>query len=223
MFIKAEEFVINLCGALSYGGNYYPNNYCGHMRKCINCKDCIVRAGGVVFCELTETTEPYDDNNSVNRVIRENNKSFYQERDAIVGDGYCTNIVQHFDRAVKQMDLDKCISQNCRNTICHVTGKVRTERDLELVNIFYDTRVVATTGFIQEETWVVEQKWFKSRIARDLAEKYMDIIEEKNWVRSEGEKIYNVKIKQRRTAKLPKMEKRTVIRNKATAVDDLGC
>ncbi len=221
MFIREEKFVINLCGPLSYGGEYYPYNYCGHMRKCRDCEDCIVKAGGVIFCELIETAEPYDDNNSVNKVIREDNKSFYRERDAIVGDGYCSNIVQHFDKAIKRMDLDRCISQNCRNKICHVTGRARTERDLELVNIFYDTKSLATTGFIQEEIWAREQKWFKSRIARDLAEQYMEIIKDKHWLRGDYKKMYNVEIKQRRTTGLPKQEKRTILRNEATVVGDL--
>lgn len=199
MFLQEENFVISLCGSLFYGGNHYPYNYCGHMKKCLDCENCIVRMGNVVFCELMETAESFDYDNSVNKTIREDNASFYRERDAIVGDGYCSNVLQYFNKAIKQMDLDKCISKNCQNKICHVTGRARTEKDLELVNIFYDIKNIVTIGFLVEETWIFEQKWFKNRIARDLAERYIENLNDKNQIFNDGLQMYNIQIKKQKT------------------------
>ena len=103
-------------------------------------------------------------------------------------------------------DLDACIGIKCDNKVCVITGKQRTEEDLQMVNIFYDTKHEHTnikplvnshteagwhlqTGFLVFERRTYENKYFKTRVPRYLAEKQLEIIK-----RKEPEKI-NLRIK----------------------------
>lgn len=211
MHIKNETFVVTLDIDLYYGDKHYPYNYCGHMRKCADCRKYIVKAGDIVLCELVESDEPYDHDNSVNKVVAEYQKQYRKEYLAITGGKVCYNITQDYDRAKKIYQLTNCIGANCRNEICYVTGKKRTKKDLEPVNIFYDTKSVQIEGFIRFETWQLENKYFKTRIARDLAEKYMGVIGERGWIR-EHRKMYNVKIQARRTPGLEEKIEKVIVR-----------
>lgn len=206
MHIKEEIFVVGLGGDLYYGNRHYEKNYIGHMKKCKRCKDYIVKTGSLVICELTETDKPFNYENSVNKIIKEYDKQFYKERMAITGGIYCPNIKQRYGKAVKMYDLQTCISIKCDRKTCAITGEKRIKKDLQLVNIFYDTKHEHTntkaladshteagwhlqTGFLVFERRTYENKYFKTRVPRYLAEKQLEIIK-----RKEPEKI-NLRIK----------------------------
>lgn len=207
LFAKLEKFTVGILGGFYYLGKRMIVMPC-RARKCHECDKTIsfnnsINNSVLKFCVLERTNEPYDDKESINKIVREMDKKFIEEREKI-GRGYnCPNIVQKFDRAVKEYDIRRCKEFNCMNDICVVTGE---KRNTELVNIFYDIKHVEKQGFLEFETWERDLKYFDTRVARDLAEKYIPIIQKK-----EPEKL-NLRIQTRKTKSLEKDLEKIFIR-----------
>lgn len=193
-FIREQAFVVHICeGSFCYMGNRYKATYCGHMRECRDCKKYIFENEKLIFCELEETTEKFDYKNSVNKTISDYNKSFYKQRMGIDKGEHCPNIRQDYGEAIKEYDLEKCIKANCLYKTCCITGKQRTKHDLQLVNIFYDIKHTWNKGFLEFNRWEKNLKYFRKRVARDLAIKQSELIR-----LNEPEKL-NLRIQVRKT------------------------
>jgi len=201
LFAKYENFVMSTIKILYKG----EENLCipCKAKKCMSCNNILVstpnlvntQLSGFKACIVRETEEEYNDEESINKIVREMDKKFFEEREKI-GRGYnCPNIVQKFDRAVKEYDIRRCKEFNCMNDVCVVTGG---KRNTELVNIFYDIKHVEKRGFLTFESWEKDLKYFEHRVPRDLAEKYIPIIK-----KEEPEKL-NLRIQARKTKSLEK-------------------
>lgn len=199
LFAKLEKFTVGILGGFHYLGKRMIVMPC-RAKQCYKCNKALsfnnsINNSVLKFCVLEQTDEQYNDKESINKIVREMDKKFNEEREKI-GRGYnCPNIVQKFDRAVKEYDIRRCKEFNCMNDVCVVTGE---KRNTELVNIFYDIKHVEQRGFITFESWEKDLKYFERRVPRDLAEKYIRIIE-----KEEPEKL-NLRIQARKTKSLEK-------------------
>lgn len=207
LFAKLEKFTVGILGGFYYLGKRVIVMPC-RARCCYKCDKTIsfknsINNSILKFCVLERTNESYDDKESINKIVREMDKKFIEEREKI-GRGYnCPNIVQKFDRAVKEYDIRRCKEFNCMNDVCVVTGE---KRNTELVNIFYDVKHVEQRGFITFESWEKDLKYFEHRVPRDLAEKYIRMIE-----KEEPEKL-NLRIQTRKTKSLEEDLERVFIK-----------
>lgn len=197
LFAKLEIFTVGILGGFYYLGERMIVMPC-RARKCHECDKTIsfnnsINNSVLKFCVLERTNKPYDDKKSINKIVREMDKRYYEEKAKIEGEKTCVNIIQKFDKAVKEYDIRRCKEFNCMNEVCVITGK---KRNIELVNIFYDIKHVEKQGFLEFETWERDLKYFSTRIPRDIAEKYIPIIQE-----NEPEKL-NLRIQARKTKSL---------------------
>lgn len=194
LFVKNELWVIQIIPYVYYGGSRHICITC-KLRQCQNCNHVLLKGyKGPMMCAVEEI-EKYDDENSINKIIREMNEKYYKEkRELEKGSWYkCPNIVQNYDRAIKRYDITECTKINCMNEVCIVTGQ---KRDTELVNIFYDLDLSEKQGFLVFEKWERNLKYFDTRVARDIAEKHIPIIRE-----NEPEKL-NLRIQTMKTKSL---------------------
>jgi hypothetical protein len=211
LFAKYENFVMSTIKILYKG----EENLCipCKAKKCMSCNNILVstpnlvntQLSGFKACIVRETEEEYNDEQSINKIVREMNEKFYEEKKKLEKGHWfgCPNILQEFDKAVKRYDLRQCKEFNCMNDVCVVTGG---KRNTELVNIFYDIKHVEQRGFLTFESWEKDLKYFEHSVPRDLAEKYIRIIE-----KEEPEKL-NLRIQARKTKSLEKDLEKIFIR-----------
>lgn len=207
LFAKLEKFTVGILGGFYYLGERMIVMPC-RARCCYKCDKTIsfnnsINNSVLKFCVLERTNEPYDDKESINKIVREMDKKFFEERKKIEGEYTCVNIIQEFDKAAKEYNIRRCKEFNCMNDVCVVTGE---KRNTELVNIFYDIKHVEKQGFLEFETWERDLKYFDTKVARDLAEKYIPIIQ-----KEEPEKL-NLRIQTRKTKSLEEDLERVFIK-----------
>lgn len=193
LYAKTEIFVLAVCDDVWYMNEEHIAIPC-HTRKCSKCDKHLFEAyGGCRMCEVKLVDEELNYENSINKIITEEDAN-YREEYLEITQGYdCVNVIQKFDKAVKQYNLRRCLEYNCMNEICVITGE---KRDIELVNIFYDKHLSVKQGFLVFEKWERDLKYFSTRVARDIAEKYIPIIQ-----KEEPEKL-NLRIQTRKTRSL---------------------
>lgn len=207
LYVKEEAFTVYISKNVYYGGEKHKCIPC-KLKQCKNCEGMLFKAyAGVEMCALEQTEEEYLDGKSVNKIIREMNKKFYEEKQKIENGYKCKNIIQHYDKAVKRYNVRECKSIDCMNKVCAITGK---KRDIELVNIFYDLKHIEKRGFLVFEEWEKDIKYFEKRVARDIAEKYIPIIK-----KEEPEKL-NLRIQARATKSLEEKLKSLKVNPKLT-------
>lgn len=193
MHVRTEPFVIAVMDGLWYMNEHHVC-IAPMMKKCENCEHILVQGKyAPILCGLKELKGEFDYESSVNKIRREYDLSYHKEYREITKWDYCPNITQKYDKAVKRYDIKRCIQYNCMNKVCSITGK---ERDTEPVNIFYDLKLVEKVGFLEFVNWERDLKYFDKRIARELAERKIRIIQ-----KEEPEKL-NLRIQSRVTKSL---------------------
>lgn len=190
LYVKDETFIISPT-EIHYMLQDHMVIPC-ELKQCINCNKIFINTPYVVkLCKLKKT-DKYIEEQSVNRIIKQYRKKYLEERAKIKYGNLCHCIHREYDKAVKRYDLKECKYFNCTLPVCAITGK---ERDVQQVNIFYDKKYIFKKGFLEFETWERNLKYFKTRVARDIAEKYIEVIK-----KEEPEKL-NLRIQTRRKEK----------------------
>lgn len=181
MYVRSQMWVVDTDQTMALGTSWYSEEtgnpaICMHMKKCIGCSKCIIVAyGGAIFCEAKLTDEPFDFANSVNKVVLEDDLSFYRKRDAITGGiRHCNCVHQEYGDAVVRYKLADCA--DCYSSYCAIRKK---ERNTQRVNIFYDLFTITHQGFLTFEAWTKNLKRFEHQVTRDYAEEFLKIMESK--------------------------------------------
>ena len=179
---------VTMLGSLSYMGKTYDIEtgnpaVNGNMDKCSGCELAIFTMHGYKHnlnqCEAQSTDEPFDFENSLNKISMDYDIAFYAERLRRYGENWhCLCLHQDRDKLVTRYDPDDCMrySRNgCTRDYCVIRKK---SRDITLVNIYYDLRHSFGKGtlFI-DERWERSLKFFQHPVAKDLAEEFMKIIQ----------------------------------------------
>lgn len=127
------------------------------------------------MCPCHQTQKPYDYEQSVEKIDREQSLAAHKQYMELTGGAYCACVVgsngyQGGWYEVKY-DVQSCISCKCMNPVCAIRKQAR---DLSKVNIYYDIRRTWITriGFLEEKHTEITKgvKVFPSPVARTDAE-----------------------------------------------------